>query len=96
MSLEDGRAVSGPVPDNPYESGKLVDEYLLFHFGSDEDVLGGLPGPEEALGFPARCVRELLKDPCGPRALDVGCAVGRSAFELAARCESVVGIDFSQ
>ena len=30
------------------------------------------------------------------RALDIGCAMGRSSFELAARFESVLGIDFSQ
>ena len=29
------------------------------------------------------------------RALDVGCAVGRSAFELARFCEQVIGIDYS-
>lgn len=30
------------------------------------------------------------------RALDLGCAVGRSAFELSAFCDEVVGIDYSQ
>ena len=30
------------------------------------------------------------------RALDIGCAVGRSSFELAREFEEVVGIDFSQ
>ena len=30
------------------------------------------------------------------RALDIGCAVGRSTFELATRFESVLGIDFSE
>ena len=29
------------------------------------------------------------------RALDVGCAVGRSAFELARHFEEVVGVDYS-
>lgn len=29
------------------------------------------------------------------RALDIGCAVGRSTFELAVHFENVVGIDFS-
>jgi putative 4-mercaptohistidine N1-methyltranferase len=29
------------------------------------------------------------------RGLDLGCAVGRSAFELARHCEEVVGIDYS-
>ena len=30
------------------------------------------------------------------RALDIGCAVGRSTFEMATHFESVLGIDFSQ
>lgn len=81
---------------NPYETEKLLGEYLLFHYGTAEDVLGKIPGPREALNFPARCVSELL----GPmsrdsRALDVGCAAGRSTFELARYAVSVTGIDFS-
>lgn len=32
----------------------------------------------------------------GPRALDLGCAVGRSSFELARHCADVVAIDYSQ
>jgi putative 4-mercaptohistidine N1-methyltranferase len=81
---------------NPYETEKLLNEYLLFHYGTAEQVLGDGPGPREALHFAARAVDELLKLPCGPRALDVGCAVGRSSFELARHCETVLGIDFSQ
>jgi putative 4-mercaptohistidine N1-methyltranferase len=33
--------------------------------------------------------------PVDARALDLGCAVGRSSFELARYCKEVVGIDFS-
>ena len=82
---------------NPYEAPKLVAEYLLLHYGSAADVLGGMPGPAEAAGFPVRLVRELLA-PCPPesRALDLGCAVGASSFELARHCREVVGIDFSR
>ena len=29
------------------------------------------------------------------RALDIGCAVGRASFELASKCQEVIGIDFS-
>lgn len=32
----------------------------------------------------------------GPRALDLGCAVGRSSFELAHRFREVVGVDISK
>jgi putative 4-mercaptohistidine N1-methyltranferase len=81
---------------NPYESPKLVAEYLLLHYGDAADVLDGTPGPVEAVGFATRLVRELLA-PCprDSRALDLGCAVGASSFELTRNCREVIGIDFS-
>ncbi len=81
-----------------YETRRLLDEYLLFHYGSAEEVLPWRFGPQDALEFPARTVRELLDEsllPASPRALDLGCAVGRSSFELARYAHSVVGIDYS-
>ena len=44
--------------DNIYESERLVSEYLLFHYGKPEQILGWEFGPREALEFPARIVRE--------------------------------------
>jgi SAM-dependent methyltransferase len=84
---------------NPYETRKLVDEYLLFHYGADHEILPWECGPTGALGFPARTVEETFDWPRlspGARALDVGCAVGRSSFELSRRCAEVIGIDFSE
>ncbi len=55
-------------------------------------------GPATALGYPARCVAECLdaaRLPAQARALDLGCAVGRAAFELARHCSEVIGIDYS-
>ncbi|MEM0969105.1 MAG: putative 4-mercaptohistidine N1-methyltransferase [Verrucomicrobiota bacterium] len=83
---------------NPYETRKLVDEYLLFHYGEGQDVLPWEKGPKEALDFAVRSVEETVEwdeVPKEARALDVGCAVGRSSFELARHCEEVIGIDFS-
>ncbi|MEM9479646.1 MAG: putative 4-mercaptohistidine N1-methyltransferase [Verrucomicrobiota bacterium] len=82
---------------NPYEQRKLVDEYLLFHYGDPSLVLPYEFGPLEALNFAVRTVSETL-DPSSPRsrALDVGCSVGRSSFELSRFCNEVTGIDFSQ
>ena len=37
----------------------------------------------------------MLKEGVLRRALDVGCAVGRSTFELARAFDEVVGVDFS-
>lgn len=91
---------------NIYETDKLLAEYLLFHYGSADEILPWKFGPREALHFPERVVRENLKslnlnssDPVKAqnlRALDIGCAVGRSTFELARHCAEVVGIDSSE
>lgn len=83
---------------NPYETQRLYDEYLLFHYGTPEEVLPWPKGPREALGFAERVVTETLNPavlPMAARALDLGCAVGRSTFELARSCSEVIGIDFS-
>ena len=83
---------------NIYETDKLLSEYLLFHYGTAEQT-GAPPGMEPALDFPVRCVRECVDAkllPEGARALDLGCAVGRSTFELARICTVAGGIDFSR
>lgn len=82
---------------NPYEEEQILNEYLLFHYGEKEQILTkGLP-VEWALGFAERCVQENLPNSGfrGKRALDIGCSVGRSSFELSKHFEEVVGIDFS-
>jgi putative 4-mercaptohistidine N1-methyltranferase len=83
---------------NPYETDRLLAEYLLFHYGSAEEILPYEFGPAGALDFPARVVHDCLDRalPAGARALDLGCAVGRSSFELAYYCAEVIGVDFSQ
>lgn len=85
------------MSENLYESPRLLAEYLLLHYGGVADVLGDRPGPAEAVGFPARLVRELLAPVSAEaRSLDLGCAVGGSSFELARSCREVTGIDFSR
>ena len=84
---------------NFYDTDRAVSEYLLFHYGRAEDLLPHAFGPTDALEYPARCVSECLDVevlPENARALDLGCAVGRSTFELARHCGEVIGIDFSQ
>jgi putative 4-mercaptohistidine N1-methyltranferase len=83
---------------NPYESDKLLAEYLLFHYASQQDILPSHMLVEDALFYPVRCVSECLDIsalPQNARALDLGCAVGRSTFELARWCAEVIGIDYS-
>jgi putative 4-mercaptohistidine N1-methyltranferase len=79
-----------------YESEKLLAEYLLFHYGTAAEVLPYEDGPHAALGYPVRCVTECFAGATGDRALDLGCAVGRSSFEFARSFREVVGIDLSQ
>jgi putative 4-mercaptohistidine N1-methyltranferase len=86
-----------------YESERALAQYLLFHYGEPEEMLPpeldvGIDLRSLATSFPMRCVSECV-DP-GPlrensRALDLGCAVGRSTFELARHCRTVIGIDSS-
>ena len=81
-----------------YDTDRALSEYLLFHYGEDGELLPYDFGPGAALDFPGRCVTECLDVPGLPpnaRALDLGCAVGRSTFELARHCGEVLGIDFS-
>ena len=82
-----------------YETSKALSEYLLFHYGKPEEVLPWDFGPSDALDYPARCVSECAAaDRLGvnARALDLGCAVGRSTFELARHCTEAIGIDLSE
>ena len=47
--------------DNVYESEKLVNEYLVFHYGSSQEILRYDFGPKDALDFPKRCADLCLK-----------------------------------
>lgn len=77
------------VRDDVYETDDLVAQYCEFHFG---------PRYFQVPNFPAR-VAALCRQQCADteikRALDLGCATGRSTFELAKFCRHVTGIDFS-
>lgn len=88
----------GDVTANPYESNEMLSQYLLFHYGERDEILLYPFSPRSGYGFPVRCVTELVDRARlgrSARALDLGCAVGRSTFELARLCREVVGVDFS-
>jgi len=79
-----------------YESDRLVAEYLHFHYSPAEDVF---PWSDNARGFADyayRLVTERFPRTEVGRGLEVGCAVGRSSFEMARYCSEVVGIDYSE
>ena len=95
------QAPAGGSAGNPYETRRLVDEYLLMHHGAPADVMPWPGGPTEGLDFAGRTAR-LLADACREagaplgRALDLGCAVGGASFELARAFGEVLGVDYSQ
>src|SRR5260221_1804962 len=85
-------------PMSYYETDRALSDYLLFHYGTPEQLAPYDFSPSDAFHFPVRCVTECLDLallPSEGRALDLGCAVGRSSFELARRCAQVMGIDYS-
>jgi putative 4-mercaptohistidine N1-methyltranferase len=82
-----------------YEEPGVLAEYLLFHYGSREDILPQdvlwPAGMSEAVDFPVRTTRHFSGGEVA-RGLDLGCAVGRSTYEMSRTCRHVTGIDFSQ
>jgi len=81
-----------------YETDTALEQYLFFHYGKEREYLPW-PGPSEALHYPVAAVNELLDTRAldkNARALDLGCAVGRTSFELSRHCREVVGIDLSK
>ena len=83
--------------ENPYETKRLLHEYLLFHYGRAEEILP-VDAPEcmkESLGFAVRTAAHFGTEPVD-RGLDIGCATGRSTYEMSRRCNEVIGVDFSQ
>ncbi len=82
---------------NPYETGRLLAEYLLFHYGTAETILpsNAPAGMREALDFPVRTARRFSPGKVD-RTLDLGCAVGRSTYELSLDSRETIGIDYSK
>ena len=80
-----------------YETARSLGEYLLFHYGSEEEQFPWPDGPKDALDFARRSVEELI-DPSTSigQALDLGCAVGKSSFVLANISGQVLGVDYSE
>ena len=84
------------MPDY-YETAAQVNEYLVFHYANIEQTLRWEFGPHQAFGFHTRLAECIDSSQLSEksRALDLGCAVGRTSFELSRYCSEVLGIDFS-
>ena len=80
------------TPTSAYESDTLVSKYAEFHYG---DPAFGVPNFAKAMADLAMAAHTAFGNGSEGRALDLGCATGRSSFELARLFERVVGVDFS-
>ncbi|MEI6892062.1 MAG: 5-histidylcysteine sulfoxide synthase [Pontiella sp.] len=72
-----------------YETNELVSQYCEFHYG-DENF--GVPNFSKAIATQAL---QAVGAGATGRALDIGCSVGRSAFEIADVFDAVDALDFS-
>ena len=82
-----------------YARTEVLAQYLELHYGTPEEAMPYALA-REATEFPSRCAQLVLEAALArevklKRVLDIGCAVGRSSFELARACPDVVGIDLS-
>ncbi|MBU6309184.1 MAG: 5-histidylcysteine sulfoxide synthase [Planctomycetes bacterium] len=79
-----------------YETDQLVTQYLEFHYY--DAASGGAADPLGVPNFPKACVDATMRHVATDRrerCLDIGCSVGRSAFEFARFFDHVDAIDFS-
>lgn len=83
---------AGPLPEiqmNVYEKDDMVAQYIEFHYGEE---YFGVPN------FPVACINAIkpqIATSPRERALDLGCASGRSSFELALHFKHVDALDYS-
>jgi len=77
------------VTTNSYATDSIISQYC--HFGWGENRLG-------VENYPSLCASialEYMRDKPKRKAFDIGCAIGRSTFELSRGFDEVIGVDFS-
>ena len=77
------------IMSNPYTTDSIISQYCHFSWG--ENRLGVANYPESC----ARLALAYMKEKPKGKAFDIGCAIGRSSFELARGFDEVIGVDFS-
>ncbi|WP_321311137.1 5-histidylcysteine sulfoxide synthase [Halarcobacter sp.] len=75
--------------NNVYETDEQISQYCEFHYG--DEYYGVKNFPKNSVDV----LKPYLEGIDTKKALDLGCSVGRSTFELAKTFDEVLGIDFS-
>jgi len=83
-----------------YESAPMIGKYMLMHWGTDAQQhdrrLAAQVALPKVVHLPLECAKLVMGHAQSfDSALDLGCAVGRSSFELARRFARVSGVDYS-
>jgi len=80
---------------NPYDDDAQIARMTHSHYSTDAETFGVENWPRRVAHLAIEKMDALGEDAKFDKAMDVGCAAGRSAFELATRFQSVVGVDFT-
>lgn len=78
------------IDANPYETDELISQYLEFHYGDEYFDVNNF-----SKACAGHCIYYAKQYDVKGKALDLGCAVGRSSFELATYFDEVDALDFS-
>ena len=78
---------------NPYETDVLVAQYMEFHYGNCYFDVKNYP--EKCAQLCLQLMEKNSDKKANRKALDLGCAVGRTSFELAREFDEVIGVDLS-
>lgn len=81
------------IEANPYETDELVSQYLEFHYGEEHFGVENFARRCGEICNEAADREGLTGD--SSKVLDIGCAVGRTSFELGRAFGSVDALDFS-
>lgn len=88
--------------EDKYETDAVLGQYMTLHFGSGEDtfpwtklnISPKVPFPVEVAQRLIEVAKEHKLEP--KKAIDIGCAVGASTFELSKICPDTLGVDLSE
>ena len=87
--------------DVTYEADEMLNKYLMMHWGETNERFDSSLAAEiifpQVVDLPVACAQLVQRFATDTdRAMDLGCAVGRTAFELARHFKEVIGIDYSR
>jgi len=82
--------------NSEYETKAMLSKYLLMHYAQENELWHSDFTPPNVVHLPLKCAELVAKYTTNfDSVLDLGCAVGRSSFELARSFKNVLGVEYS-